>query len=409
MDAVKLIVVFLLIVIALRRKLSVGLTLLGAGIITALLYQLPISVLLNGYWELVQSRPFIFLTTVVILITILGSLLKELTFLEKLAASCRSLKGGNRTAVSILPGMIGLMPMPGGALLSAPLVDNVLQDGDYPADLKLVTNYWFRHIFEFFWPVYAGIILTEAITGLPIYKVSLLQFPLTILMATIGLFFFVRRISRGGRGGESTGKALLGIVRSIWPIVLAITIYGLTKIDLTWAVLISLVALIVVARPSVQAITLSLKKGFSPNLILLVFGILSFQMVVELVGAVESITKLATSYHLPEELIIFIVCFTIGILTGMVSAYVGLGYTLLAGFLYQPEIVPSNIFFAYLSGFVGIMLSPSHVCLILTIDYFKTDLMMVYRRLAVPMLLLVGFAYLIYLSPWGQLFTYTGR
>ena len=409
MDAVKLVVVFVLIVIALRRKISVGVTMLGAGVVAALLYQLPISVLLQGYWDLIKSRPFISLTAVVILITILGSLLKELKSLERLATSCRSLKGGNRTATAILPGMIGLMPMPGGSLLSAPLVDNVLDDKRYTGDFKLIMNYWFRHIFEFFWPIYPGLILTEAITGLPIYNVSVLQFPLTIAMALIGMIFFVRKISPGGREGTGMGKALLGIAGGIWPIVLAIIIYGVTKINLVWAVLIALAALIVVARPNKQALVVSLKRGLAPKLTLLVFGILSFQTVVELVGAVESITLLATTYQMPVALIIFIVCFTIGMLTGMVSAFVGLGYTLLAGFLYQPEIVPSHIFLAYLSGFVGVMLSPTHLCLILTVDYFKTDLSSVYRRLAIPISLLTVFAYIIYLSPWGDLFVAAGR
>jgi len=40
--------------------------------------------------------------------------------------------------------------------------------------------------------------------------------------------------------------------------------------------------------------------------------------------------------------------------------------------------------FAYVSGFVGILLSPAHLCLSLTADYFKADLKDVYRILAGP-------------------------
>ena len=165
MDAVKLLVILVAIVFALRKKISVGVVLFGAGLLMALLFSLPLRNLLNGYVNLIKSQDFILLTSVVVLITFLGALLKEIGFLEKLSTAVEGLPGGRRTATVLLPPMIGMMPMPGGSLLSAPLVGNVLSHRNYPPDFKVVTNYWFRHIAEFFWPLYAGIILTEAIAG----------------------------------------------------------------------------------------------------------------------------------------------------------------------------------------------------------------------------------------------------
>ena len=144
--------------------------------------------------------------------------------------------------------------------------------------------------------------------------------------------------------------------------------------------------------------------GFSYKLVLLVFGTLSFQTALELAGAIEAIPRLATSYSLPPELIIILVCFTAGILTGMVAAYVALGYTILAGFMYQPEIIPGHIMLGYLSGFVGMMLSPAHLCLVLTNEYFKSDLGRVYRRLAPPLTLVFLGGILLYYSGWPELF-----
>ena len=404
MDAVKLIVVFVLIVVALRRKISVGVTLFGAGLAMGLLYWLPVAELLNGYWELIKSAKFISLTSVIVLITILGALLKELQFLDNLSQACRYLHGGNRTAAAVLPGFVGLMPMPGGALLSAPLVENVLGDGPYSGELKTTINYWFRHVFEFFWPIYPGLILTEAITGLPIYKVSLLQFPLSVAMVVIGVVFFLRQVHPAPKNSSDVFRAIKGIISTIWPILIAIGFYTILKIELSLSVLLALVILILVGRPTRAALVKSVKTGLSFKLVFMVFGILSFQTVLELTGAIDSITKLATVYHLPEELIIFLVCFSAGILTGMVAAYVGLGYTLLAGFLYQPVIVPSHIFLAYFSGYLGMFLSPTHLCLILSNEYFKADLWKVFRMLAVPVAILTASGALIYLSGWGKLF-----
>ena len=404
MDIVKLLALFVLIVIALRFKLSVGVTLIIAGISATLLYSVPIGELLSGYWQLVQSARFIFLTSVVLLITLMGSLLKEVGYLDKLSSAVQELRGGQRTGAMVLPPLIGLMPMPGGALLSAPLVDRVLNEPRYKPEFRTVTNYWFRHLAEFAWPLYPGIILSEAITGMPIGDVALLQLPLTIIMATIGIFFFIRTIQPSAGNSHGTGAALVGIFRALWPIALVILIYGLAQIELAWALLISISILLLVTRPDRARLWRATKQGLSYKLVLLVFGALSFQTVLELSGAIEAIPKLSAGYNLPPELIIFLVCFATGILTGMVAAYVAIAYTILAGLLYQHGIEPGYILLAYLSGFFGMMLSPAHLCLILTNEYFKSDISLVYRRLAPPIVLLLLAGILLYLSGWPELF-----
>jgi len=174
--------------------------------------------------------------------------------------------------------------------------------------------------------------------------------------------------------------------------------------ELSLSAVAAMVALIAVARPSRDALKKSLKAGLSLELVVLIFGVLSFQKVLELSGAVRSIPTLAAAYHLPPELIIFLVCFTIGLLTGMVSAYVSLGYTLLAGLLYEPTIIPGHIILATLSGFMGMMVSPAHICLVVTNAYFGSELSKVIRTLALPLLVLGLLGFLLYLTPYSSLF-----
>ena len=50
--------------------------------------------------------------------------------------------------------------------------------------------------------------------------------------------------------------------------------------------------------------------------------------------------------------------------------------------------------FAYVSGFAGILLSPAHLCLALTADYFKAEMRDVYRILAWPVAAVFGAALL---------------
>ena len=99
-----------------------------------------------------------------------------------------------------------------------------------------------------------------------------------------------------------------------------------------------------------------------------------------------------------------LVCFTLGFLTGMVAAYIGMGYALLAGFLYQPTIIPGNILLGYLAGYLGMLLSPTHLCLILSANHFGAGLGKVYRVMAIPALLLAIAGFLLSRSGWGGLF-----
>ncbi len=62
--------------------------------------------------------------------------------------------------------------------------------------LKTRTNYWFRHVWEYWWPLYPGVILTFDLTGLQIWQLILVQAPVSLLAITGGYLFLLRRIPR---------------------------------------------------------------------------------------------------------------------------------------------------------------------------------------------------------------------
>lgn len=401
-EFLKLMLVFAGIVIGINRKIFVGYILFGAGLLTAILYQLDISQILTGYRDIILSRNFLYLYGIIVLITYLGRILKEIGYLDKLVGASGNLIGGARTASAALPALVGLMPMPGGALLSAPLVGKVLTDRKYSAEFKTTLNYWSRHVMEFCWPVYPGLILAATLTSLPIGTICLLQMPMTFIMIPIGIFFFIRKVDVGNQKTGQLIKPLGRIVFRIWPILLAIMIHGVFSVELFWAVLISLALLLLKEKPSGAKIYEVGKVAFSPRLLILVLGVLSFREMLELSGAVESVPRLTTELGLPEEVVIILVSFISGLLTGILFALVGLAYPLLAGYLYQPDINLANIFLAFISGYTGMIFSPTHFCLILTNEHFRSNLGRVYRLLTIPLLTLFLAGVLLYLLgyPW---------
>jgi hypothetical protein len=80
--------------------------------------------------------------------------------------------------------------------------------------------------------------------------------------------------------------------------------------------------------------------------------------------------------------------FIAGIVTGIAVGFVGTSFpvviTLIATMNIAPENTGSLIFIAYVFGYTGMMLSPVHLCLLLTKDYFKANLLKVYTRYLIP-------------------------
>ena len=82
--------------------------------------------------------------------------------------------------------------------------------------------------------------------------------------------------------------------------------------------------------------------------------------------------------------LLFTIPFFLGLLTGVNQAFVSISFPLLIPVFGQgnPDMV--LVMFAYVSGFVGILLSPAHLCLVLTVEYFRTDIRDVYKILILP-------------------------
>ncbi len=401
MAVLKLLLVLALIVFGIKRKWFVGYVLLGAGIIVPLLFGYGLSDVGLGIWGTFSSLDFWRLFAALVIITFLGHLLREIGALDRLTSAAQELAGGKRTATVVLPAAVGLMPMPGGALLSAPLVGEVLKADDKSPRFLSAANYWFRHVMEFFWPLYPGIILAAGIAGISIQTFSLLGIIMSPIMLIIGYFVFLRRIENHHKASHSF-NALGRICLAIWPLFLTVVLALVVELDIVIALLIAVAFLIMTNKSSWPKIWKVVRSSVTLRLFFMVFGILVFKDLLELSGAVGDIPAEVARLGIPPAMVIFTVAFLTGLLSGMVVAIIGLSFPILSGFLYAPDINLGNIFFAYLSGYFGMMLSPAHFCLLLTTEHFKADLTSVYKKFAPPLIILFCIGLALYLSgyPW---------
>jgi hypothetical protein len=89
----------------------------------------------------------------------------------------------------------------------------------------------------------------------------------------------------------------------------------------------------------------------------------------------------------------------------MTSAFVGISYPVLFSYLKPDGVNYGYMMLAYGAGFAGVMLSPVHLCLVVTKAYFKTSFSGIYRMLVPASFFLVICALALVLLgfPWGRI------
>jgi uncharacterized protein len=318
-----------------------------------------------------------------------------------------------RLLLSGLPALVGLLPMPGGALFSAPLVASVDSEQDITPAHKAAINYWFRHIWEYWWPLYPGVLLSVKYSGLPLGVFFLVQMPFTVAAIMGGYFFILRGVKQEINGRmrtarldmRSAGSTLVPIgllvVVSIAGSMLLPRLGVATELASLVAMIGGLVlGLLVIFNGNAAAFKTALRMLRSKNtwfMMVLILGIQAFAGILKCplhsVGEMTLVSQMQNEFMamgIPILLVMAIIPFISGAVTGVAFGFVGASFPIVFAFVghNQPmHVIIATTVFAYGCGYVGMILSPVHVCLVVTNEYFKTGLFSTYRYIVVPALI----------------------
>lgn len=398
-DLLKIILIVLVLLFLIKKKWDLGLVLFIGTLLTGVAFRLDFPVLARNILEALISTETLSLFGIIILVLYLGNLLQLKGNFKKMVDSFKNLIPEPRLILALPSSFIGLLPMIGGALMSAPIVEEAGQRWKLTPAWKTFLNYWFRHIWEYSWPLYVNMILASAILQIPIKRIATVQFPFTVLAAILGLIILFKHVHR--LPDEKTGgkflKSLLNLILSIWPIFLVIVLIFVFKFSMLLALAATAFLTQIFFRMDFRERSRILWQSISLKTIFLIASVMVFKRILEVSGALESVTGVFQSEGISAYLLLFAVPFFLGLLTGVNHAYVGISFPILLPIFgsENPDMV--LVMFAYVSGFVGILLSPTHLCLVLTIDYFKAELRDVYKILLWPSVVIFIAAFLVLL------------
>ncbi len=298
-----------------------------------------------------------------------------------------------RTSIALLPALIGLLPMPGGAIFSAPLVADSDPDNSLPPLLKTQINYWFRHIWEYWWPLYPAVLLAMDVTGLPIAIFLIIQIPMSVIAITAGYFFLLRKVS--ATAAQTKESIHFGqFLHILMPILLVIFTYSFIKIFFPDVAQINkylpIAIGILLAQLYLQwsrPLTLIFWKGIlsqrkTYDLVIIVALVRIYGAFIEarLPGGtllMDVIRNELSDWNIPIFAMIILIPFISGITTGLGIGFVGASFPIVMNLIGQnpsyTDLATTTVI-AYAFGYMGMILSPVHVCLLVTNEYFKTSL-----------------------------------
>lgn len=392
-EIIKLLVVIAVIIFLIRKKWNLGYIILLSSLLLGLLFGLnPKEIGINFLQALIDPVT-IRLIGIIVLVLLLSSILKRIESLKDIVDSLQKLVKDYRLILAFIPSFLGLLPMPAGAMFSAPMVKEIGDRAGLNPEEDTFVNYWFRHIWEFVWPLYPSIILLSALLEVEVREIIIVQLPITLIALMLGLIWEQRYLRRDEASDkrEDFGLNIKKLFFCIWPILLVIFMVIIIKIDLLISLIIVIVSLILLNRSKMktEVIIEIIKKDIPLNIVVLIAGIMIFKRMLETTGAIMVIPGFFTELGVHPLVILFSIPFLIGMLTGITSAIVGIGFPVLLPFIViQGEVNLNYAMFAFVGGYMGHMLSPMHLCLVVTNDYFKADMGKIYKMLILPLIII---------------------
>jgi len=375
-DLLKISLIFALILFLLRRKLNIGLVMLIAATVLFLLYQMPFVSIQETLKGAVLNNVTIKLILALSFIRIFEMILREHAVLTQMMSAVKAIFKNRKIVTISMPLLIGLIPSVGGAYFSAPMVAETTSDIKMSPEEKGFINYWFRHPWECILPLYPGILLASAISKIELHNLIIVNLAYAALVVITGFIFAMHDI----KGIVKTEKRLSK--KGLWsfvPIVTVLLLVVIFHIELHYALIGVVIFLLLFYRYNLKSILTAVKHGFSIDVIILILGVMIFKEAMENSGAVKNLSQFFIKEGVPAFPILFLLPFVTGLLTGLTVGFVGSAFPLILSIAGNTSI--SSISFAFASGFLGVLLSPLHICLILTREYFKADLWGIYKMM----------------------------
>lgn len=384
-------------VILLRCKLKIGRAMIVSAVVLEILLAVGPGQLYQELLDEWNNKPmdqrtvylFVTLTMIVNLVNVMGLAMNETGISQKLISSMQNLFKSRRMAMITIPLLMGLLPTPGGIMLSAPMVRDMADSIGVSRKRSAAINFFFRHQWESIWPLFPAVPLIQGMIGISAGAMISRNMLITLFGLLGGaLFLLLAEIPPKGpqqQIHETWLASLKTFMHAFWPIALIAVLYITLNINPAIGIMISLALFGLVYKISLARWKGLLKAGFEIDFVFLILGALLFKLILQAGDSVGEVVLFFNEVHMRQEILLFVLPMIVAALTGLTMPTVAITFPLLLPFIgtgAEAQIGRQTLAFSGL--LCGLYLTPVHLCLSLSASYFQAPLGKIIWLLAGP-------------------------
>ncbi len=406
LGTLKVILVLAVILVLIRLRVRLSITLLGASVALGLLFHLNPTQIAQGFYTGALHSETLKLVAALLLVLFFSAIMKETGNMSRSIGSLRAVFRDARVTMGLIPAIVGLLPVTGGAMLSAPLVAEASDDLRLSPEQRTFLNFWFRHVWEYTLPTFPLVFLTSVITGLPIADLCLVNLPLTLTSIAGGTFFGFRSIkahmqAQGPLAPVQILEKISSFFINLLPFFLIIFLTLFYKIHLAYSISLVTAGMILFYRIPLPVLHKLGRSSLSLEMALLLLAIMIFKEILVASGAMESMAGELAQMGMPPVFLVILLPALIGFVTGFSPALAGLSFPVLLPFIQSSSLGTFYVMLAVASGVSSHLLSPMHACLVMTLEYFEASIEKTYRLLFAPVAVIFLTGVIVFLLACG--------
>ncbi len=421
MILLKLVAALVVVILMSNKKVNLGIALtVGAVLVGIMAGKAPLW-LAETIWGAVSSSFAVELALIIVMITILGHVMKELDVLQRMVAGFEGVLRSTKLTILIIPAVMGSFAVTGGALISCPIVDELGDRLSISNDKRAAINLIYRHIFGMFiFPFSASFIMASRLAEISAGSFIMMFLPITAFMLVAGYVIFLKGIKEPQKKpfkwifyGQSVRELLLYSSPIYTSLLMALALKIPFYASLAMGIILTMLIFkfLIEKSPSYKVkggadygfadFARLAWKGIKPGMVAAVMGIMVFKGVIEGIEEIPEVLQALMDAGIPIEAVIVVFGWLVAFASSSTQGTIALLYPIILPLAETEAIKELYVMLIYMSGFMGYYVSPLHMCQVLTLQYFEVESKALYMNYKIILPAAMALAMLIYVVKRG--------
>ena len=390
-------IAFLFIPILIKLKLKLSYALLISTVILGILSGIPLAVLKQNVSSIVTNPSSLNTVLTVMMVAVLGGVMKHYGIINVIIETMSLLIKDKRKILAITPALMGVLIMPGGALLSAPFVYELGNEMGLKPSRSAVINLVFRHLAMFIFPYSTSLLVISAtIPELNIFRLILFDLAFVFAIVTLGYICFLKDIKVTKlQSVKNVKQNLLRLIIYTSPIYVCIIINLITGLPFYITLLGSILMVYILSNK--KDFLHVVAEAFNKNTLITILTVATILILKEIVlhmdglfGILQSVIIVSRDSILTTMLFFIASSFVLGFITGFDTTALAIVLPFMAQFNITGNLIYVFTYFIFGAGFIGYYFSPLHLCQAFTVERMGVSTSEIYKeyRIYMPLLLL---------------------